>query len=285
MTLLIRQRPPATKRLTLCMDDLGLNACVNNAGLTLLSQGRLQAISCLVGAPAWLEVAPTLRGLGPRQIDLGLHLDLTQFPLSVAPQTLGQIWRRGVLGREWLRQLKHEIECQIELFEDSLGHSPDYIDGHQHIHQFPGVRDMLIQVLQQRNMKDLWIRNTAAPSKRLMNISMGASDRLKPKIIQALGQKALTQLAVKAGFLQNTHLLGVYPFTASVQRYKQWMSAWLQVVEAGDVLMCHPALGTCHEDSIAAARNCEATILESEWFSDLLQEKNFLLTRLPRVLE
>ena len=272
-------------RLTVCMDDLGLNACVNNAGLALLSQGRLQAISCLVGAPAWLDVAPTLRGLGPRQIDLGLHLDLTQFPLSIDPQTLGQIWRRGVLDREWLTQIKHEIGCQIELFEDSLGHSPDYIDGHQHIHQFPGVRDVLIRVLQQRGLKDLWIRNTYAPSMRTVNISMGVSDRIKPKIIQALGQKALSKSAVNAGFFQNKHLLGVYPFTASVQRYKQWVSAWLQIAENGDVLMCHPALGAGHNDSIALARTCEAEVLASTWLQDLLQEKNLLLSRLARVSE
>ncbi len=39
---------------------------------------------------------------------------------------------------------------QLDLFEAALGYPPDHIDGHQHVHALPVVRQALIDVVARR---------------------------------------------------------------------------------------------------------------------------------------
>ncbi|MFX7605201.1 ChbG/HpnK family deacetylase, partial [Acinetobacter baumannii] len=43
--------------------------------------------------------------------------------------------------------LRDEIATQCALFEDATGRAPDYVDGHQHVHQLPQIREALVEVL------------------------------------------------------------------------------------------------------------------------------------------
>src|SRR5512135_2505437 len=132
--------PPASRTIAVCADDFGLHEGVNGAVLELTSRGLVSTVSCMVDGPVWLTGATSLRD-GSRAIEVGLHLDFTEpFPRAAICHPL-----RTLLALAYSRQLDHaavarEIQRQLAEFEAAFGRQPDFVDGHQHVHQLPGIR-------------------------------------------------------------------------------------------------------------------------------------------------
>ena len=178
------------RRIAVCIDDFGLHDGINGAALSMAESGRLHAISCMVGAPRWREGAAELARLPQGSVDLGVHLDLTEHPIAAS-----------LLDRA---KLKGEINAQLDAFEKGVGRAPDHIDGHQHVHQFPVVRDALMDVLVSRYpSRRPWLRRTMRPAAL-------PSAGIKPWVIERLGCNALSARCTAGKFGQNRHLLGVY---------------------------------------------------------------------------
>ena len=55
------------------------------------------------------------------------------------------------------KALEAEIAAQIRMFGHEFGRAPDFIDGHQHVHIFPQVRDALFAVAR-KMAPTAWIR-------------------------------------------------------------------------------------------------------------------------------
>src|SRR5690606_1438358 len=88
------------RHISICVDDFGLHEGINEAVFALTRQGRVQAVSAMVGGRAWEEGARALRTLDPRRVEVGLHLDLTECPLQPALRTpLGRLIARAYLRR------------------------------------------------------------------------------------------------------------------------------------------------------------------------------------------
>jgi hypothetical protein len=151
-------------------------------------------------APGWPAAAARI-GAHAGQAGFGLHLDFTEF----APQRRS-LW--PLIGASLARrldplQLRSEIAAQCALFEDVCGRVPDYVDGHQHVHQLPQIREALIEVLAARYAGRLpWLRISGA------RIGDGA----KSLFIAALGAGALERLASSARMRSLPRLLGAYGF-------------------------------------------------------------------------
>ena len=47
-------------------------------------------------------------------------------------------------------EIRAEIERQLDTFEKHLGFPPDHIDGHEHVHVLPGIRQSLFEVVSRR---------------------------------------------------------------------------------------------------------------------------------------
>ncbi len=64
----------------------------------------------------------------------------------------------------WLRpeDLEVEIARQFSAFQSAFGRAPDYVDGHQHIHVFPQIREALLRVI-----KDARAAGLAAPMRTI----------------------------------------------------------------------------------------------------------------------
>ena len=59
------------------------------------------------------------------------------------------------------KQIFNEIDLQIQNFKKYLGFDPNFIDGHHHVHQFPLIKECLIDVIKKRKLvKKIWVRNT-----------------------------------------------------------------------------------------------------------------------------
>ncbi len=261
---------PATP-ICICVDDFGLHPAINQAVLDLALHQRISATSAMTHGAAWSEGAALLRELGPPALEVGLHLDFTEPQISTGQvrASLSRMIVASHLHRLDLARLRGDIEAQLDAFEARLKRPPSFVDGHQHVHQLPQVRDVLLQTLAVRYPEPghrPWLRCTW-PRDGLLG-----SVRRTPKaaVIGLLGARALARQAYRRGFMLNDALLGVYDFSGDAGHYRTLLRHWLDSAGTGDVLMCHPAAGDVPGDAIARARRVEFEVLDSPWFGDLL---------------
>lgn len=246
------------KRIVLCADDYGQAPEISQAIITLIQYGRLSATSCMVNSPFWQEHAKWLQPY-KGQIDIGLHFNLTEgeplskpFSLLYGNQgiPLSQLLRKALLRRLDKASIVAECHAQLDYFEDALGFKPRYIDGHQHVHQFPVVREAMLEVYEERlHEKQAYIRLPA------VNIQM--SDYFKnPKkvMIYLSGTKGLRHLLQANDIPYNQTFAGIYAFSEA-RNYPNIFLNFLRDIGNGGIIMCHPGLAPGNKnDSIAQAR-------------------------------
>ncbi len=293
------------------VDDLGLSDAVNKAVIRLAERGLIGASSYMVGGTI---SASDIRKLAELNVDIGLHLDLTGIFDSSLRGSLKSIIIASYLRRINPKKLNTIIEQQLDAFEDKFGHPPVFIDGHQHIHQFPAIRQCLITLLVNRYGAD----SSAAISAR---VTTPLVNDLKSWIIYSLGGRAWRKLCADNNITTNDKFGGVYGFDADIQQLAVLWSKWLKgaprtkfltpglhkmtatledlgtysqygstvpaihSVPLGmprevktSVIMCHPAVPASDwQDEIKAAREREFEWLMSHEFEDLLQQNEVRL--------
>ncbi len=271
---------PTLIPIVFCADDFGLEAGVDQAIVALAGQGRLSATGCLVQAPNFEQSARALKGL---PIDLGLHLNLTE-PLGQTGLCLplGQLLWRTYSGLISKQAVAEQIEIQLDLFEKHIGQAPDFIDGHLHVHQFPVVRDLLLQAMYRRYAHQLpWIRDTrAAP----MSAQLPFMQRLKAQLIGALGAASLIRQAKQSGIQSNRGFAGAYDFDRPHPAYETMLNAWLEQAASHMLFMVHPATQASSALAFGADRIEEYRALSSDAFAARLQQRGLQITRLSTLL-
>jgi len=270
------------RRICVVADDFGLYAGVDEAILDLVAGDRLQAFGCLTGGRSWQASASLLRNTPLPGVEIGLHFDLTERPLEHPAQPLRSLIIQAYARRLDLRAVRAEIRAQLNAFEAALGQAPDYVDGHQHVHQLPGIRSELIEELGERypEARRPWLRCTvpmpgdgsAGEARALAAPSLPIAVRAKAAFIALLGGYALRNDAARHRFAMNTALLGVYGFNAEPEAYKALLSGWLATAADGAALMCHPARRAEASDAIGHARLVEYSVLASTGFAEMLDE-------------
>lgn len=260
--------PDTTMRqLIVCADDFAVHQSASVGIAELARMGRISATSAMVLSPRWARDVALLHKVRGR-IDVGLHLDWTSdFAVAAGHgMSLGQAMRRALLGGFDPDRAREVIEHQLDLFETQWGSAPDYVDGHQHVQQFDGIRQALVQVLARRY--------AALPRKPYVRVSRVLSDGwdVKSAIISAMGADAIEKIAVSAGVQRAEGLLGVYDFKGDVARYARLMRRWLRQVTPGSILMCHPAQAAEPGDEIGVARCQEFAYLSGPDFAVALQQ-------------
>jgi len=255
------------KRIVVCGDDFGMNAGIDAGMLRLARLGRLSAISCLTQGTTFAAHGPGLRDL---DLDLGVHLNLTetldesvQAPVMPLPALIARAYA-GRLDEAWLDQ---QLARQFDAFETVLGRAPDYVDGHQHVHQLPGVLPRLLRLLQQRyGRRAPWLRYTAPG----MQEGIPLRESAKARLIGALGAGAVARVARRDGWRTNRRLLGVYDLQGGARRYAGLLQHWLNNARDGDLLMCHPALPGAG-DALARQRAAEFEVLARPELGDWMR--------------
>lgn len=254
--------------LCVCADDYGLDPGVNAAVASLAELGRLHATGALVGGGAWRQGQGWLRDCA-NALDVGLHLDFTEAPLTPGARfDLGNLILQCYVGSVNVAMVRAEVRAQLDAFEDALGRVPAFVDGHQHVHQLPVVREVLLDELVSRYPTGPrpWLRDTRSRLRSLLGA--GLRDAGKAAVIASLGAGALAALARQRGFLQNRGFLGVYGFTGGAPRYARLLQQWLAAARPGDLLMCHPGLNS--RDALASSRSAEFAVLTSPVLTDWL---------------
>jgi predicted glycoside hydrolase/deacetylase ChbG (UPF0249 family) len=266
----------ARRVLCLCADDFGLSAGISRAIVRLAQTGRLQATSCLANAPQWRASAALLADL-PGDVDVGLHFNLTEGEPSSAElrrvwpslPPLPQLIVRAHLGRLPRAAIAFEFAAQWTAFHDAVGRAPAFVDGHQHVHHLPIVRDAWLDTLEP----------SRGPAVRNTGRVLGPGHAVKRWLIERTGGRTLGRRLAQRGIAHNAALLGVYDFGST--DYRSLMQGWLKTVPPeGALLFCHPGDADASvADAIAPARPREAAYLASAGFADDLAAAGVTLGR------
>jgi len=267
----------------LCADDFGLNEGVNAAVQRLVAMERVHATGALVGAPAWHSGVGVLRRMHAEGLDVGLHLDLTQHPLTTGRSGLRALILQSYIDRCDRAAVRAEVRAQLDAFEQGVGHAPTFVDGHQHVHQLPIIRDELLDELDARyGSYPPWVRRTRTRPQG--SAAAGIAGWFKATTIATLGASALAESAQRRGLPQNRALLGVYDFSGGPTRYLRLLRGWLSAAREGDLLMCHPGRAIAQGDGLAAAREAEYQALASRHFGQLIRELGVVLWPMSHIL-
>ncbi|WP_367066418.1 ChbG/HpnK family deacetylase [Oryzisolibacter sp. LB2S] len=257
----------AGRGLILCADDYALHPLVDEAVLRLAEAGRLSATSCMTTAPGWRAAAPRLLPLRAR-LQLGLHFNLTESHGGACEaRALGPLLAAAYLRRLAPARVQDAWRAQLDAFEDAIGAPPDYVDGHQHVHQLPGVRAAMLAELRRRyGAQNLpWVRSTAPAGALWRDPKAG--------VIALLGGWTTTRRLRRAGLAMNQGFGGVYGFDApSPEAYGAHMRAWLAQMGEGGLIMCHPASAEVEGDAIGRQRPVEFAYLMSDAFAQDLRQ-------------
>jgi len=204
--------------------------------------------------------------------ELGLHFNLSEgAPLSA---DLARVW--PVLpGLERLIALAHrrrlplaalatEFRAQRDAFTDAVGRAPAFVDGHQHVHHLPGVRELMLDALVNPSGAPSAVRNTGQV--------VGPGHAFKRMLIERTGGTALQRLLQDRQVRHNIALLGVYDFRGD--GYRSLLRGWLAAApDSGGLVFCHPNHGAANPgDPIGEARRHEALYLSSSAFTDDLAD-------------
>jgi predicted glycoside hydrolase/deacetylase ChbG (UPF0249 family) len=268
------------KRIILCADDYGQNPAISQAIVELLEKNRLSATSCMTTSSFWPVHAQWLEPF-KEKVDIGLHFNLTEGDAlsdSYTMQPLSQLLIKAHLRQLNIQALQKECHAQIDQFIDVLGRAPDFIDGHQHIHQFPLIRAALLAVYEKRlRLHGSYIRCTSNPYVflHLKDAAYG-----KQLIIEMTGAHAFSRLVIKNAIPRNSTFSGIYHFADS-PGYNHYFPRFLNRIKDGGLIMCHPGLSSPQDDTdtIALARYDEYRYFCSDQFTKDCEQHQVQLTR------
>lgn len=234
--------PTAGIPIILCADDYGIAPGVSRAIRDLIARRVLTATGCMTGGPWWPEEGVALRPLSG-MADCGLHITLTdQAPLGAMPRTApgGRLPGLGVLtvaayrGRLDRGEVAAEIDRQIARFSTVIGAPPAFLDGHQHVHQLPMVRDLV--VARTRDM-GAYLRYATEPLPAILRRGVAVA---RAAAISLMGA-GLRRRGQKAGIWGNSVFRGVRDFSPR-ESYPLLFPRYLERPVPGMMVACHPGL-------------------------------------------
>lgn len=286
-------------RLVLCADDYGLAPGVDAAIRDLIAAGRLTATSVMSLCPHWRPDAAALRELKDKA-DVGLHFTLTdQPPLGPMPllapagrlpplgRLMGWAYRGTLNGAAARAEIRDELSRQLDAFTRAWGGPPDHIDGHQHVHQLPGIREAVVDAL--TALPGTYVRLCGEPVAAVLRRGVAVPKTL---LIGGLGGRLARMVRVR-GIPANSRFAGVYDFAGS-RPFAELMPRFLEGLEEGldggadgepaarPLVMVHPGLPDAElrrVDSLVEPRLAEYDHLRGPEFAALLERRNIRLTR------
>ncbi|MCC6890613.1 MAG: ChbG/HpnK family deacetylase [Hyphomicrobiales bacterium] len=270
----------ALRRIWLCADDYGISPAVSGAIRELIEQRRINATSVMVAAPSFhrseAAALAQLRAGGAR-VAIGLHLTLSApfAPLSAGFTPLSgttfpdyaALLAYGCLRRLDPAALRAEVVAQIRLFVHAFGYAPDFIDGHQHVHLFPQVRDAVLAATR-AHAPHAWVRQC------------GRSGPLRARLRDPKGlvldmlSRGLRVRAAALDIHTNPVFAGTYAFAEDAD-FARIFPRFLDGLPDGGLVMCHPGLVDAELrrlDPLTTLREKEYAYFAAPTFPALLAE-------------
>lgn len=276
--------------IALCADDYGLSYGVSVGILEALDAGRLTAVSALVNGPLWPAMGRELMRHSA-DADVGLHFNLTLGrPLAPMPKfapsgtfpTVTKVIRMAMRGKLPMDEIRAEIDRQLDRFEAIMERRPDFVDGHQHVHGLPGIRDALLDAMLARKLAGrTWLRNA---SDRLYRIVLRGAQARKALAVRGLSA-GFRRAAKQRGFAMNEGFSGFSDFDAG-KDYAKAFETYLRAPGRLHLVMCHPGHVDAELkalDPVTVTREQELAFLLSPRLPEMLEKRGLKLARLSVV--
>lgn len=244
-------------------DDVGMFPAVDAAVMRLAESGIVTSVSIMALGSPDPDAIRTFQRYG---VNIGMHLDLTSTMAHARYGTSRSV--RSTLvetyGRRFCPKDAHIIvRDQINRFRDLTGRVPAFIDGHEHVHQFPVIREAVISAITERAPGNRsFIRNTRPRQWR----------GIKAAVIGMLGARALEIQARRAGCDCNTDFFGVYNLGPTTDLERLWRRWFNTMPMQGSLVMCHPAMSANSTEDVFRSR--EFAFLSSTLFEEMLYQYN-----------
>ncbi len=216
----------------LIADDFGLGRKHDKVILDLLEERRIDGTSVMIDGEIDPQDRERLCLLREKGTLVGLHLNLTHdFARGMFHMPVGALLRLCLTGR-LPEQAKHEFARQADAFHAAFGFLPDYYDGHQHCHCFPGLAALAAAL---PRSKTGWMRLPlpATLAGLALNIRSGG-----PKVGLIAGLALLARRPFrKAGWPVNRDFSGFLKLDQP-EEVARWMPVLLAA--SADLMMVHP---------------------------------------------
>lgn len=266
------------KQVIICADDFGQSDAISLGIHELARANRIHAISCMVNVPGWAASAASLKQLTANVLT-GLHFNLTYGrPLShhwrrqygQTFPSLGQLLSMLLTRRLDAAVIKSECLAQWDAFAEQTGQAPRGVDGHQHVHQYGLLRQVVCEILLEKQYHGAC--RTSTNGLKDIGARVGFP---KPMLMCLLGGRSLNRLLMHHRIQTNTSFAGFYPFKHAAS-YRRYFRAFLEQSSDGGLIMCHPGLAsTDRTDPLYLSRHHELTYLMSDLFIQDLKEFGF----------
>jgi len=182
--------------------------------------------------------------------------------------SLAEMMVRGQLRLLDRNTLATEIAKQLKSFVDQFGQPPDFIDGHQHAHLFPQVREALLDVVKEMAPR-AWVRQCGSVETWPPQIW-----DYKTRILDALSRK-FRELAGERSIATNPAFAGAYDFSRATEAdFARLFPRFLRGLPARSVVMCHPGFVDAELerlDPLTTQREREYAYLAGEAFPATLR--------------
>jgi chitin disaccharide deacetylase len=269
-------------------DDFGLAPAVNAAVVQLCRQGIVRSASLLVTGPA-AEEAIALARERP-ELGVGLHLALVHERPASLPRSTPDLrgpegklllgygpfmmawWKATFAGRQLIKQVHAEATAQINMMV-SAGLPPTHLDSHQHLHQWPPIFNLCVELCRQHSIPFLRVPRLGALD--VGKVPVAWSRRaLMSLLIRRVRQRALPEGLARAD--------GVWGMAAAGHLDEPLLVHLLGQLPPGlHEIMCHPATEPCdaytrHPWHYDWAQ--ETAALGSESVAQMIRERRITVT-------
>ncbi len=262
------------KKLIVNADDFGYSEEINKGIIESHLNGIVTSTSIIVNMPGF-KSAVKLAKKHP-SLDVGIHLNLTEgkpllnSPLVVNGKFSGS-YSNFVLNKYPEEEIEAELEAQITRLEES-GIKISHIDGHQHIHVFPNVFKIILNLAKKHD-----IGYVRVPDEKIIINKTFLTSILDGQLIKNLVLSILSinkkKLLIKNGLKTTDNFYGI--LSANQLTFTKLASVIKKVENGTSELICHPG-NENYDDYLNRIR--EKNILTHENIKQLIKNKKIKLT-------
>ncbi len=269
------------KQLIVTADDFGYSKYANKAIIECFRKGIVTATSLIVNTQYFHESIKLLKQ--NKNLDVGVHINLTEFKQLTKSKTLidknGNFigknkWFNGYYNYADKNEVEKEIEVQI-LKAISSELKITHLNGHNHIHVFPNVIDIMIKLA--RKYRINWMR---------LPHEVSYTSYLKEKRIKSILSKfsKIAKINIIKNKLKTTDAF--YGILNMHDMHFEKLSKILSSLKDGtNELMVHPAYIDKNGDSFhqSKQREKEIELLTNNRIKQLIKTHGIKLTNFSHI--
>jgi predicted glycoside hydrolase/deacetylase ChbG (UPF0249 family) len=235
------------KKLIINADDFGADEGRNAGILEAIRAKIVSSVSLLANGTAVEDSLKAIRREDFAEVSIGIHLNLSEgkavakklpFLTNENGAFHGKASTRCLLLREGNGELEKEISKEVDsqiAFLKEAGVSIRHLDGHQHVHLFPGVRRIVIDAAKKYGIHWIRIPRESPP----ISTEVGIAEALRSEAMFFNDLACAAQpLFFDAGIHTTDHFLGLY---GQGRISCQLLEGYVERMAAGlTELMVHP---------------------------------------------